>query len=517
MAATVEKLHKTLAKQINPNAPDKVKLLVILSKSAKAQPNFKIEALLNQRGIEGISLSDLLSKVGSPKVEILHEATAVGNLRYIAADEMETAVYSPTDIVIFEHLPQRVPPVSGIITLEPQTPLSHVNLLAVNRGTLNLYALSLDDIPGAKEKIGQLVKIEIKHSKLTISNISKYQAEKHWAKHKPPRVEIPTPVRILKNVIDLQSSDNVQTATIGAKASNYALLQKNFPDHVRSGFALPFNWYFNIVEDPEIQSAIDKLLSNKQQGDAKQIAVELATIRKLIRSKSIEKNQLDALKTIIESQYPNTRIRLRSSTNCEDLAKFNGAGLYLSKGFNTNEHDSILERKLLQVFASLWTPHAFAEREFYGIDHKKAAMAVLIHEAFPNEYANGVSLTIPNEDDYLILVNSQIGENSVTNPEHGDVPESILILHDLGYGVKVDTTVQSQSSIGPVFQADSVAYILEELVVITKKVHTLMKKKAPNTDDKAFGVDIEFKLMREKDGIKLYIKQARLLGMALPD
>ena len=46
---------------------------------------------------------------------------------------------NPRDIVIYEALPNEMPRVAGIITTVPQTPLSHVNLRAIQDRVPNAY------------------------------------------------------------------------------------------------------------------------------------------------------------------------------------------------------------------------------------------------------------------------------------------------------------------------------------------------------------------------------------------
>ena len=64
----------------------------------------------------------------------LNEGEGYGFLREMGLDERP----NPRDVVIYETLPNDLPRVAGIITTVPQTPLSHVNLRAVQ-----------DDIPNA--------------------------------------------------------------------------------------------------------------------------------------------------------------------------------------------------------------------------------------------------------------------------------------------------------------------------------------------------------------------------------
>jgi hypothetical protein len=82
-----------------------------------------------------------------------------------------------------------------------------------------------------------------------------------------------------------------------------------------------------------------------------------------------------------------------------------------------------------QVWASLWTPRAYDERELANIDHDRAAMGILIHEAFAGvERANGVAVSrdvnnpLRSDAHYL---SAQVGEASVTNPAPGVVSESL--------------------------------------------------------------------------------------------
>jgi len=514
MAGTVEKLHDLLTNHLRTATGNDASVLIVLAVNDLIQPNFGIEGLLLAEGVHGISLPDLLLAAGSPRIEILNPATAVGRLRFVSAADMASARYSPTDIVIFEELPSRVPPVSGIITLAPQTPLSHVNLLARNRGTLNLYALSLDELPGAEERLGQLVRIAAEDNRLAITNVTEAQAAAHWATHRPPTIAIPTPNVQITRIVDLgESGEAVTSAAIGAKASNYALLQKELPEYVRPGHALPLSWYFEVARDPAFQELQSALLAGKQEMTPTEIDALLAGMRDALNAQSIDPAKRQALRELIATRYPDTRIRLRSSTNCEDLPEFNGAGLYESKGFNTGDDEAELFDDLLEVYASLWTPHAFAEREFYGIDHRLAGMGVLINEAFPDERANGVVLTIPGASDFSVLINSQPGENAVTNPEPGQVPESILF--EASESDRFE--LQTESSIDPVFAAPGMEALLIELRTVSGRIHEMLTGGVAETDRQGFGVDIEFKLEQQGGDVALFVKQARLIGTTLPD
>jgi pyruvate,water dikinase len=201
---------------------------------------------------------------------------------------------------------------------------------------------------------------------------------------------------------------------------------------------------------------------------------------------------------------------LRSSTNNEDLPEFNGAGLYESKGFNSKDNDDKLKAKILAVYSSLWSDRAFEEREFFGIDHLKVGMSILIQEAFQKEAANGVIVTtITSTGKVQIIVNSQSGEHSVTNPEENILSESFLINPESG---SIEKTY-SESSLSPVFIGNKANELqLKQLQEATLKLHNQFTKQRVDAGDKnKYGIDIEFKIMHEKGKNRLYFKQVRLL------
>ena len=147
---------------------------------------------------------------------------------------------------------------------------------------------------------------------------------------------------------------------------------------------------------------------------------------------------IDAL-TAMHASFPEgTSLRYRSSTNNEDLPGFNGAGLYDSKTQHPDEtEDDGIDKSMKQVFASLWTFRAFTEREFYRIDHLQTAMGVLVHPNYSDELANGVAVSFDpaNGTDTTYYVNTQIGEDLVTNPEAYSLPEELSLHADGAYTV----------------------------------------------------------------------------------
>ncbi len=181
---------------------------------------------------------------------------------------------------------------------------------------------------------------------------------------------------------------------------------------------------------------------------------------------------------------------------------FSGAGLYDS--YTHHPHEGHLSKSIKQVYESLWNFRAFEEREFYRIDHKVAAMGVLMHPNFSDELANGVAVT----DDILYetygnyYVNTQIGEDLVTNPDEQSIPEEILLSWYKEDGYQVMRRSNRGTDSGLLLSEQH----LDELRDRLARIHGRFRRLYGHSEDDKFAMEIEFKIT--KDG-KLAIKQAR--------
>jgi hypothetical protein len=523
MGQTVARLMQTVEQYLKAQLPTMGKGIAILTTSKSSLPNWASQPKVVQAGYRAMTLSQLIAATANPpstvsttnqvSVEILNEGVAVGYLKYIK-DGKEGMVNSNfKHILLYERLPYRVPIANGILTLAPQTPFSHINLLAKNRKTVNAYFTAALPSNFLATYENQLVKITTQKttagSTLNITKISAAEAQPYWSQQRQLALHIPEPDLSVQSFSHFdKGAKSVQTINcIGAKASNYALLQHHLPSYTRKGFAIPFYFYFETIKSCGADRLIQQLLNNKDNLSPTAIKNELKAIREKITQAQVPASLYKELEWIAEEHYKGKKIRLRSSTNCEDLPTFNGAGLYESKGFWQGAERAIIRKKLLTVYASLWLDRAFEEREFFGINHQKVAMAILINEAFPDEYADGVALTLPNSTGTpTIHINTQYGEVSVTNPEGTATPEVIYFRQ---FDSKWYVT-QAQSSIHNIFVDNAeLTPLVRQLQKACAQIDRLLKKGVAASDD--YGVDIEFKIMKEATGFKLYIKQARLL------
>lgn len=207
--------------------------------------------------------------------------------------------------------------------------------------------------------------------------------------------------------------------------------------------------------------------------------------------------------TNMQNSFPaGTSIRCRSSTNNEDLPGFSGAGLYDSKTQHPDEGH--ISKSIKQVYASLWNFRAFDERQFYRIDHFSTAMGVLCHPNFSGELANGVGVTTDpiystNQTYYL---NTQLGEDLVTNPQSLSIPEEILLDANENGGF----TVVRPSNLVPagtkLLTDSQIQQLRTYLAIVQEEFKKLYK--AEEQDD--FAMEIEYKITSEN---RLAIKQAR--------
>jgi hypothetical protein len=410
--------------------------------------------------------------------EVYHRAAAFGTVRRLRAQELPEQIAAAKigfqDILVLEQAPSDVETVvSGVVTGLRQAPLSHVAVRSAARGTPNCY---LKDAHGYFEAWdNQLVRLECAAQELLVRSATSEEAEAYWQQLKPAPVVIPAPDRDFAELVSLDSleltTDDERALALtrfGAKGRNLAWLRQNLPlGFTPPGFLIPASYYLDFVESgrwtvdlgqgPSESTFADTLgawhADAEFQSDGALRRRKLAELQAAFESAPCDAALLERVgsKLIETLGGPEITARFRSSSNAEDGAVFNGAGLYdsfsacLADDLDDDElgpsacdpgeaNERGVCRALRRVWASLWNPKAYDERAFYGIDPAQVAMGVLVNERSEAELANMVAFSgnplVRGDERYLI--NSQLGEAPVVSPEPGVRPEQVLLSLEAG-------------------------------------------------------------------------------------
>ena len=435
----------------------------------------------------------------------LNPGEGYGRLRVLASDERP----HPRDIALYEALPNELPRVAGIISTVPQTPLSHVNLRAIQDGIPNAFIRDARDDPAIAPLIDGFVRYEVTDDGWELHTATKAEVDAHYESARPAQPQTPERDLAVTGIKPLSQIGFEDWTAFGVKAANVAVLGTlRFPaGTVPDGFAIPFYFYDEFMKVHDFYTRIETMLADPDfQTDFDVQDDMLDDLRDDIEDADSPQWIVDDL-TTMHATYPEGQsLRYRSSTNNEDLPGFNGAGLYDSKTQNPDETvEDGIDKSLKGVFASLWTFRAFTEREFYRIDHLAAAMGVLVHPNYKDELANGVAVSFDPTDplygnDDWYYVNTQVGEDLVTNPEAHSVPEEILIYKDGTYRV---LAISNQVPLGQLLMSNAqLTQLRDHLTAIHDHFEALYD---PATGE-PFAMEIEFKITSEDI---LAIKQAR--------
>jgi hypothetical protein len=430
----------------------------------------------------------------------LNQAVSFGLLRVM---ENETRP-SPRDIVVCKTLPNQMPRVAGVISEVRQTPLSHVNLRAIQDKVPNAFieeGLNKDSI---KSLLGKFVRYEVNSQGYRLREATQQEVDKHFAAIRPKEAVVPSRDLSVKEYRKLREITFNDSASFGAKTANLAAMHafKLPAGIVPDGIGVPFHYFDAFMTHNNLYATIEELTSTDEfKMDRESRDATLQKVRQLVENGEIPEWMNQSLSEIHKSFPAGTSLRCRSSTNNEDLPGFSGAGLYDSYTHRADEGH--LGKTIKQVYASLWNLRAYEEREFFRIDHEPTAMGVLIHPNFKDETANGVAVT----DDILYdsygnyYINTQLGENLVTNPSEAASPEEVL----LGWWKENGHQIvrKSQANDGKPLLATAQ---LDAMRAHLAKIHGRFARLYEVDAESKFAMEVEFKITKEG---QLVIKQAR--------
>ena len=298
----------------------------------------------------------------------LNEEVGFGLLRVLEPDERP----SLRDVVIYETLPNNLPRVAGIISTVPQTPLSHVNLRAIQDGVPNAFIRDALDNEDIESLIGGYVRYEVKRARYRIRAATREEVDAHYDSSRPSQPQTPQRDLSVTEITPLSEIGFDDWDAFGVKAANVAVLRTlGFPEGtIPDGFAIPFYFYDEFMKHNDFSTRIETMLADADfQENFDTQDEELKDLRDAIEDGETPAWILTALADM-NTGFPEgtTNRKYRSSTNNEDLPGFNGAGLYDSKSQKPDEDEEDgLDKSLKEVYASLWNFRAFTERDFHRI------------------------------------------------------------------------------------------------------------------------------------------------------
>ncbi|MEQ1804975.1 MAG: PEP/pyruvate-binding domain-containing protein [Burkholderiaceae bacterium] len=442
--------------------------------------------------------SDLLNASIAYQPVVL--GTAFGYLRLFPG-AIDVASVRPNDVVVGNQVPEQIPPVAALITGQLQAPLAHVAVLSRNRNTPDMALRGVLELPAIRALEGRLVKLTVASQDYGIEAATVSDAEAAWASIRPAVSFRPECDLLTTGLHEAASLAADAERYVGAKAAQMGRLCQIEGISTPQGFVLPFSAYAAHLDAAGLTSEIGAMLDNPDfRSDGAVRQEQLARLRSAITTHPVEPNLLVALHEKLHASLLGKPAILRSSTNAEDLEGFNGAGLYESTVIPADPTPNQIADALRSVWASVWLQRAFEERDWFRIDHRSVAMAVLIQPFVDEAVATGVAITgNPFRQVAAVFINTQVSGATVTGALGNEIPEQYLVAT---WGAVYEPELLSHSSLtrgAPILSGTELRELTSQLLCI----HTSMLSTRVG---EANAMDVEFALTAQR---RFVILQAR--------
>lgn len=321
----------------------------------------------------------------------LNLARGIGRVHVIAKLDEHVEIGS-NEILVLDEVPIQLPPVAGIITSQPSTPLSHINLLAKGWGVPNAYIKNAHEL--LKQHDGWWVSFETRRDGYSIKRADIDQV-REYQRRMAQRLDVVKPRYNLREtrLLNLRLQRAGASLAFGGKSANLGeVANARLPGIVvPNGFTIPFHHYDAFIHDNNIDDEIYEMLNDQKfVHDPAFRRERLTALRARIQKGQFSPQLQQQVLQKVAAEFAGKGLFVRSSSNSEDLPNFSGAGLYTTVPNVKGERELIEAVKT--VWASLWNFEAYEARERASVDHTKIFMAVLIQEGINSE-SSGVMIT----------------------------------------------------------------------------------------------------------------------------
>ncbi len=277
--------------------------------------------------------------------------------------------------------------------------------------------------------------------------------QKNFEDSRPPAVTLPEPDLTEMRIQDIEAlvpnfDPNAAQAdaraailkavqAYGGKSANYSVLAQIPGVPVAKAFAIPIYYYDKFMKDNGLYTMIDGFLNDDNFNNDPAVRQQsLQDLRNAMMKGDVDQDLQDQLKVRFANDFTGTDgkpiiMRLRTSTNSEDLAGFPCAGCYNSQSGDPANWESVLDG-IKMAYSTAWLFRTFEERSYYRVDHRKVGMGLLVHHKYINEVANGVAITanpydLTQSDATTYFVNTAYGGvNSVVALPPGVTSDQFL-------------------------------------------------------------------------------------------
>jgi len=346
------------------------------------------EASKTLAGMQRVLQSDIAKEQA---YQALNIAKGIGRIHIISKLDDHVEIGS-NEILVLDEVPVQLPPVAGIITSQPSTPLSHINLLAKGWGIPNAY------IKNAKELFKQYdtywVTFETLRENYKIKRADNDQL-RDYVRREKERSDLVKPRSDLseKRLLSLAEQRSRSSITYGGKSANLGeVLNAKLPGIiVPNGFTIPFYYYDEFINRNGLDETIRELFDDQKFiHDPAYRRQRLVELRQKIEGAEFDPELRRKVLEKVASEYAGKGLFVRSSSNSEDLPNFSGAGLYTTVP-NVRGEQPLIDA-IKKVWASLWNFEAYEARERSAVAHSTVYMAVLIQEGINSE-SSGVMIS----------------------------------------------------------------------------------------------------------------------------